>query len=582
MGKQLNRGNYSNYNRGNFYLLLWLTLLTAVQCSQINLQIANCTNGIPQLKAVNCEKGAFDIITNETNFHILQKSEKYVVAGVLCKIVETTHSYYCGTYGHLHLAAPSHHNRPIAISYDECFNAYKSKVIVFRGVSLQVDVGNEEIRHNLFVNGSIYYSDGLHGLDPQCLGKGIQVGQKFIPYSFVDSEVTITVKKIMLTHTENGCFYKGDMLNAIGTSDFKYGLSCKWKDLAYGSARVVVLNDTDENIRLLTGFRTINILNGAIFEKINFGKSYDNERKIVFNSEQAIALLLKEKIEFKEILSGLFYHVTSIDEIFIWFTASSKIFFPWVHYTEVDYAIESRVLNSFHFYNDLINNHYNCMTDRLALSNIVTLHRSMVKRNLGELEIQISCRQQILNIANLQNIILPCFLNHFSIIINTTVYGITPKSRIMVNSSNLILADCNEHPTYLRIDQNTYVTNTNAGLKFIQVESLGEMADYTVQRFYTTVVGDTTYKSYNIVGIDNLHLINLAQGATEFHIHVERVWYLHWYDKVSGWVSTQWDKLLFYLAIIMGSAFVLLCGLSLFYLVCCSNVWGRNVKPDET
>ena len=82
----------------------------------------------------------------------------------------------------------------------------------------------------------------------------------------------------------------------------KYDLSCKWKDLAYGSARVVVLNDTDENIRLLTGFRTINILNGAIFEKINFGKTmgYDNERKIVFNSEQAIALLLKEKIEFKE------------------------------------------------------------------------------------------------------------------------------------------------------------------------------------------------------------------------------------------------------------------------------------------
>ena len=99
----------------------------------------------------------------------------------------------------------------------------------------------------------------------------------------------------------------------------------------------------------------------------------------------------------------------------------------------------------------------------------------------------------------------------------------------------MILADCNEHPTYLRIDQNTYVTNTNAGLKFVQVE----MADYTVQRFYTTVVGDTMHKSYNIVGIDNLQLINLAQGATEFHIHVERVWYLHWYDKVSGWVNTM-------------------------------------------
>ncbi len=81
--------------------------------------------------------------------------------------------------------------------------------------------------------------------------------------------------------------------------------------------------------------------------------------------------------------------------------------------------------------------------------------------------------------------------------------------------------------------------------------------------------------------MEKLELINLARGATEFHVQEVEVWYLHWYNKVTGWFSKQWNKILFYLAIVIGSAFVLFCMFLLLYLTCCANIWGKNIRERQ-
>ena len=577
-GNPGNRGNYSNHYGGRF-LLLWLYFaMHVVQGTEINLQVNNCTNGHSQLRSINCRKG-FDILANDINVHILQRTSKYVVPAIKCEILETTHRYYCGTYGHVHVAASAQHERPIMISSDECLMAYKSGFINYRGNALHIDP-NHKIRHTFIVNGSITFTDGIHGLDPVCEGKGLRIDGTWVPYSFMDTEVHITVKEISLLQTKDGCMYKDEILNSFSKSKFsKY---CTGPNLMFETAKIVILNNTETNKRLLSGFRTVKVLSGDIIGKAKFGDFQDKEHelKIFYEPKQMIALVLKDRIEFRKFLPELYYYATNIEEIFIWVTLSKEIYFPWIHTKETDYVIENKVFQSFNFYENLIEGNNACITDRLALSNIVTLHNTMVKRNLGEIEVQIFCKPQIVNIANLQNIHVPCFLNHFTLKINTTLFGVTPQSRTLVNSSNLITVDCDTHPTYLRLDHITYVTNVETGLKFIKVENQGNM-EYSAQSFYTTVVGDFSKKPFIVTNMEKLELINLANTATEFHVKIVEAWYLHWYNKVAGWISLQWNKILFYLAIFVGVIFVLFCVVSLWYLTCCADVWGKGIRKRE-
>ncbi len=76
--------------------------------------------------------------------------------------------------------------------------------------------------------------------------------------------------------------------------------------------------------------------------------------------------------------------------------------------------------------------------------------------------------------------------------------------------------DCDTHPTYLGLDQITYVTNIETGLKLIKIEDQGEM-EYNAQSFYSTIIRDFSEKPFIVTDMEKLELINLANTATEFH-----------------------------------------------------------------
>ena len=60
----------------------------------------------------------------EVIYYLIQEVETLTVPTVCCKIRKSVHSWYCGKYSHLRLAAPAQLDVPVLITTEDCKNMH--------------------------------------------------------------------------------------------------------------------------------------------------------------------------------------------------------------------------------------------------------------------------------------------------------------------------------------------------------------------------------------------------------------------------------------------------------------------------
>ena len=74
----------------------------------------------------------------EVIYYLIQEVETLTVPTVCCKIRKSVHSWYCGKYSHLHLAAPAQLDVPVLITTEDCKNMHFTKTFVIEGINIPV------------------------------------------------------------------------------------------------------------------------------------------------------------------------------------------------------------------------------------------------------------------------------------------------------------------------------------------------------------------------------------------------------------------------------------------------------------
>ncbi len=564
-------GNRFNMNRGTILFLMSAWLSSG--CSwAVEINILNCTGGEVELKASNCASGLFNITNDNINVHILQRAKKWVVPGVICHIYETQHAYYCGVYAHLHLAKPAQFNRPILISAEECAQAYKAGMIIVRGVPIKVKL-NQQVKESFLINGTIFFRDTWRdGFNPQCTGKGILVDKQFIPNSFIDTEITVHLKTVDLIQTKNGCMYDDIIL----ATDKETNRDCGTPHLHWDLSRIIALNNSEIQKRYYSGFRTVNILNASILTHGEWGEDniLYNTLRMVYSEKHSLALEIGDNLKFGEVLPGLYYYITNIEGLYVWITPSTTEFFPYIHRAEIDASLEDKFYLSFGHYNTLINEHNNCISDTPILYNLVKAHKGKIQRILGEIYLEQKCVQVRVPLNTSEK--LPCFLNHFSLIINGSIYGVAPNTRLLVDKNHLIEVDCTFNPTYISVNRKgLYALNTDKGIKLVTVNE-GGIKPYIFHDMYGEIVDDQADNDEaSLISLDAIKLQELAHDAIEFKPTIEKTWVKFYVDKISGWISSKWHEILMYITGAIAAALSACIVGSMIYLCCCAKLFNK-------
>ena len=560
------------FNQGTFLFLMSVWLFNIGWADELNVSVLNCTGGNITIKKSKCGNGLFNITNDNVNVHILQRAKKWVIPGVICHIYETQHSYYCGAYAHLHLAKPTQINRPMLISADECAQAYKSGIIIIRGIPISVKL-KQQVKESFLINGTIYFRNSWRdGFNPQCEGKGILVGNTFVPSSFIDTEITISIKTVDLIQTENGCIFNDIIL----ATDNETNRDCGTPHLHWDMSRIIALNETDTQKRYYSGFRTVKILNASILTHSEWGEDniLYNKLRVIYNEKHSLAVEMGDKQIFGDVLPGIYYYITNVEGLYVWITHSIKEFFPFIHRAEIDANLEDKFYLSYGQYNNLINEHNDCTSDSVILYNLVKAHKGRIQRTMGEIILEQQCVQVRVKLNISEK--LPCFVNHFAVTINGSIYGIVPNTRLLVNKDHLIEVDCNFNPTYISVNRNVYAVNTDKGINLVTVTE-GEIKSYTFEDLYGKVIDEQADQGEtSLISLDVLKLQELAHDAIRFKPKVEMTWVKYYVNKISGWVSTKWHEILMYMAGGLAAALSVCLVGSMIYLCCCAKIFKVN------
>jgi len=151
-----------------YYFLIWgLYLVLLCEAEVVPVLTKQCDGGDSELRASECTVYGQYEFNGTVSGHLLKRVEVRVLPAIQCHVDKSIHSWYCGTYSHLHLGAPAVVGQDELISTEECRIMSEQRVLNIDGRQLPVAFYERSMVY--FINGSVLYEDmAMHGVDPQC------------------------------------------------------------------------------------------------------------------------------------------------------------------------------------------------------------------------------------------------------------------------------------------------------------------------------------------------------------------------------------------------------------------------------
>ena len=535
-------------------------VIDAVQCSpeMVRMRSAPCTQ--------------YEVKFRETlNYHLLQEVGLVTVPAVRCKVRRTVHSWYCGKYGHLHLAAPAITDLPMLISDRNCEDMHYSKTFNLEGVSIPV-FQHRMNSHTLIINGSLtYFEDLIYGVNPGCVGKGLMIENIWIPNTFQEVHVSVQAQLIKVTQHEKGCYLDDEFVGNDCIQDI---------NLRAGSDRVIVPRVEMAHRKYHQKIRTIEVGVAALFSNENVyfsGQEQGRQIQMLFEPHNAFALELKNSENFEHLLTDLTFFRTNIPQLLIWITKSEKAYFPFIQKEEQDFNLQLKLAFSFLKYKNLLLQRDECYNEKTAIGDSVKFHRFQVSRFLGEIELISPC--QNIAVAIFEGEKLGCYHHHLSVRINGSIYGISAFARILKNVSGLIPVECSENPVYLRLRDGRFAGNSGDGIHFLQVQD-EVFEDSDVHRLYQDRRGDALGE-FDMASNEEIELSTLALDASEFSIKVTESWFSSLYHKTVAWFSDTWQNIILIIGAVMVGLAFLVCMSFVYYMTKYTILTFRRVRNND-
>ncbi len=518
---------------------LWLLWFIGGWCeAQVILDINICPKNMTVLSANECAQYTESINHGPTEFHLLLKSPKKNLPAILCEIIETSNKFYCGAFSHVHVAAPAESNIRQLLSTEDCTRAFHNRILNYRGTTIKLTNQGPTVKH-FILNGTLVLYDTIEGLNPGCSGNGIYIDNQFIPNSFIDLQVMVNIRPITLFQSPEGCYYKGDRIKD----------KCSGKLTDTLQSRIVLLNKFNsiyhpfELNKYESDFRTINIMTGNISETRVKGTYKEISRKFVSNSTTSILLELLDQQKFEKGLIPPFlplsqyYYDTNIQQLKVYLTNFKQPFFPKVHQQEQITSVELAYILAQTAVNPALKN-----CNILKPDSIIQKHNKRI-RPLGEATLIQYCVKKEIQISLGSN--YPCFDNHLTIMINHTYFGITPFSRNMVPIQGLTPVNCSLHPVFINVKGDQFLTNRGNGLEIVKIDI--QHQNHFPQALFNNTPLTILYPLENETNTDSQYLQTLANDAHLYETRVKSTWFKSNYEKVSEWVSKQWDRITNYI-----------------------------------
>ncbi|MCP4054661.1 MAG: hypothetical protein GY739_16730 [Mesoflavibacter sp.] len=276
---------------------------------------------------------------------------------------------------------------------------------------------------------------------------------------------------------------------------------------------------------------------------------------------------MKNKNKFSNILEDQEYYNTNVKNILVWLISTKKPYFPYPHDNEKDNNIQLEMAFSFLKYRDLFIRKLNCLQEKTEINNNVQFHRFQTSKQMGELEVISPCEQIIVNVTKGEN--LPCFLNHLTIMINNSIFGVSPFARILKNTSNLIPVQCHEAPVFLRLISGQFIGNSGKGFQIIQVED----ENFTMDHIHQIYFNHEYDNNYDLASTEEIELSNLALDATEYKLKIQTSWFLNLYTNTIQWLSHKWQTIVLLVGAIMASIGAVVCISYSYYMLKCTKLF---------
>jgi hypothetical protein len=468
-----------------------------------------------------------------------------VLPAIQCHVDKSVHCWYCGTYSHLHLGAPAEVGRDQLISTEDCRIMSEQKVLNLDGRQLPVTFHERAMVY--FINGSVLYENmAVHGVDPQCKAEGIYLNNTFVPNTFQEVQVRAYLKQVFLKMLPDGSCFLGDQF--VGTH-------CLNSQLRLGLDRIIIQNKSMEDRRYFSDFRTVKIVNVSLFTNFKMANNagvQGVQHWLAISPHEFLGLELREELMFSEFLTDLSYFSTNIPDVFYWVTSVNRIFFPWMQEGEEDKDLLVQLTSSFHQVDQLLQTKQGCWENNLFHSNLKHVGNILIQ-HLGEMEIVSVCRKQWVNVT--LGMKLPCYLGHFSLMINDTIVAVEPFTRLIKNVSLLTVVECKRNPVFVQVRPGLYVGNKGEGLQLTQVTQMEDSnLEVPVKYGHLFEKGNINFES-----VEETEYSELATNSHGFTVKLTEDWFVHMYNKTVTWLTDSWRHFLMAVIGAVGVVLSLLC-----------------------
>lgn len=220
----------------------------------------------------------------------------------------STHFSYCGRYFHVQTAAPVLVEILRLLSYEDCQGMFDTKILNYEGVTMSV-YDHQMSYTRIIVNRSLTYpNDLLNGIDPTCEGHGVIINNVFIPNTFDEKQIGVQAEPIELLQTYSGCYLESHWVES----------DCLDHNLRLGYDRIISNSKSENTKKYFSHWRTIDIFNISLFTFE--GEKQGDQKYLVMDPQLTLALEIKNKSHFQDLIPELYYFHTNIDNLMIWFT----------------------------------------------------------------------------------------------------------------------------------------------------------------------------------------------------------------------------------------------------------------------
>ena len=181
----------------------------------------------------------------------------------------------------------------------------------------------------------------------------------------------------------------------------------------------------------------------------------------------------------------------------------------------------------------LLRTEQGCYENNVFHSNIRQVGNLLV-RHLGEVELVSVCRKRLLTVK--LGAQLPCYLGHFSLLLDNQTVAVEPFTRMVKNITSLTEVECRKNPVFVRVQNGLYIGNRGRGMELVQTRIMeNEMLEVPVS--FVHLVEE---REQDLETVEEAELSALAADSHAFTIEVTEDWFVSLYTRSINWLTDSW------------------------------------------